>query len=78
MIEDIIIFAIAGGVLGFAIVAPFVVRHREKKNWNNGKCPECGEQWIRYDTDSQGGRLHRCKNWHSCDITYNVDKNRKR
>lgn len=78
MIIAVIIFVIAGGMLGFLMVGPFLVRLIEEKRWNNGICPECGERWFQYDTDSQGGRLYRCENWHSCDVTYNVDKNCKR
>lgn len=77
MIMKALLTIIAGGTLGFVVVGPFIVRHMEKKRWNNGICPECGEQWMEYDMDSQGGRLYRCENWHSCDITYEVDKRKR-
>lgn len=28
----------------------------ERKRWNEGVCPETGEGWEYFDTDSQGGR----------------------
>lgn len=49
-------------------------RNTEKKKWNNGICAKCNTPWEMYDTDSQGGRMYHCKNRHSCDISYNVDK----
>lgn len=49
-------------------------RRKEKKEWNKGICPYCGKEWEPYDTDSQGGRMYTCKNWHYCLITHNVDK----
>ena len=27
----------------------------ERKGWNNGICPDCGEKLRHFDTDSQGG-----------------------
>lgn len=46
----------------------------DKKEWNNGKCPLCGNQYELFDMDSQGGRGYVCRNckkyiW----ISYNVD-----
>jgi ssDNA-binding Zn-finger/Zn-ribbon topoisomerase 1 len=49
-------------------------KRMEKEKWNNGRCPICGKPWIRFDTDSQGGRMYKCENDHRCTITYNVDK----
>lgn len=49
-------------------------RIKEKKKWNKGICPYCGKEWILYDVDSNGGKLYRCENWHSCSITHNIDK----
>lgn len=48
----------------------------ERKVWNNGKCPKCGEHWEYFDTDSQGGRGYKCP---KCDhvlwiSSHNVDK----
>lgn len=53
------------------------VRTKEKKEWNNGYCKECGEKWQLFDVDSQGGRMYKCSNRHRCDISYNVDKIKK-
>lgn len=71
---DILILSFTGGVLLFITVGPIYVRRQEKKIWNRGQCPTCGEPWIHYDTDSQGGRMYRCDNWHGCTISYRVDK----
>lgn len=64
-------------VLGLIIVAGWIICiyaiNREKKRWNNGKCPECGEEWEMFDMDSQGGRMYKCKNDHRCICTYDVD-----
>lgn len=64
-------------MVGFVIVIEIIaliVRNQEKKAYNNGICPVCGEQFICFDHDSEGGRMYRCKNWHFCDVTYNIDK----
>lgn len=74
LLEDIVIFTIAGGVVLFITWGIIHTRRTEKKNWNNGRCPICGKPWIHFDTDSQGGRMYRCGNRHYCTITYNVDK----
>ena len=51
------------------------VRRNEKKDWNHGYCSMCGNKWIEYDMDSQGGRGYKCSSGkHSIWITYNVDK----
>lgn len=28
----------------------------ERRDWNGGTCPQTGEPWRYFDTDSQGGR----------------------
>lgn len=71
---NILSIIIAIIVIAFLIVGGIYARYSEKKSWNNGICPYCGKPWIRFDTDSQGGRMYRCENWHGCDISYNVDK----
>lgn len=57
------------------LVCAFVVRKKEKKEWNKGYCSECGNKWVYFDSDSQGGRGYHCP---KCDryiwISYNVDK----
>lgn len=73
MIDMIIILFCVSLVL-FIIFGCIHVRNLEKKRWNHGYCPECGLKWIHYDTDSQGGRMYRCDNWHGCDVSYNIDK----
>ncbi|EJT5937200.1 hypothetical protein N2W52_001968 [Clostridium perfringens] len=55
------------------IITYLYLKHREKLRWNNGVCPECGEPWGHVYTDSQGGRLYRCKNYHDCSINYSAD-----
>lgn len=32
----------------------------EKKGYNNGRCPRCGDPLDYFDTDSQGGRGYYC------------------
>lgn len=51
-------------------------REIEKEIWNKGNCPHCEEKWEYYTVDSHGSRCYKCKNEHSCEITYNVDKRR--
>lgn len=74
LLKDILTWSFTGCVLLIITVGPIYARRQEKKNWNRGYCPTCGKPWIHYDTDSQGGRMYRCENWHSCDISYRVDK----
>lgn len=73
-LEDLLMSSFIGGVLLFITVGIIYVRRQEKKNWNRDICPHCGKPWMHYDTDSQGGRMYRCENWHSCDVSYRVDK----
>lgn len=61
------------------VIIPFIIciywaRRSEKKEWNKGVCPICGNKWKCFAMDSQGGRMYRCSNWHFCDISYDVDK----
>ena len=74
LLEDVFIFTIVGGVVLFFTGGIIHTRRSEKKKWNNGKCTICGKPWMHFDTDSQGGRMYRCENWHGCDITYKADK----
>ena len=50
-------------------------RNSEKKAYNNGICPNCGNKLEYFDTDSQDGRGYMCP---SCKYTtwcsYSVDK----
>jgi hypothetical protein len=71
---NILVVIILVLILLLLISGGFLVRNSEKKQWNNGTCVECGEEWRCFDMDSQGGRMYKCKNGHYCDISYNVDK----
>ncbi len=44
------------GLFIICVVLPMWARRGEIKRWNNGVCPQTGEQWEYFDTDSQGGR----------------------
>lgn len=67
------VFAISIPISLF-ILSGVYARHIEKKKWNNGICDKCNNNWYHYDTDSQGGRMYKCVNGHSCNISYKVDK----
>lgn len=62
-------------MIAVILVGASLTRKKEKKNWNNGYCSECGSKWVHFDSDSQGGRGYHCP---KCDryiwISYNVDK----
>lgn len=68
-------YLLIGIVLGLFILILAFARLREKKSWNYGYCPDCGNEWQHFDNDSQGGRGYKCT---SCGkhiwISYNVDK----
>lgn len=51
--------------------------HTERRNFNNGICPKCGEKLICFDVDSQGGRGYKCNKCHYVTwVSYKtVDKN---
>lgn len=59
---------------------PFYAIHCEKKDFNNGICPKCGNKLYHFDTDSQGGRgycCHKCPyftwiNWKCVDKNYKL------
>jgi len=51
-------------LLSVLVFAPFVALgifayRSDKKMWNNGVCLKNGLPWVRFDTDSQGGRMYR-------------------
>ena len=48
-------------------------KKKEKKDWNNGTCPKCGEPW-KFDSYEGGDRVYVCKNDHFLFITYHIDK----
>lgn len=60
--------------------AVFFARRREKRQWNNGHCRECGAPWGKKLTfNGTGDRLYMCSQcsneiW----ISYNVDKEQRR
>lgn len=68
---EIVIISI---ILIIGITFILIARHLEKKDWNNGYCPSCGEPWRHFDNDSQGGRGYCCDkcNRHVW-ISYKVD-----
>lgn len=33
----------------------------ERKDWNKGRCPECGKEWVCSGTDLAGDRRYYCK-----------------
>lgn len=37
----------------------------ESKDFNKGVCRVCGKKLRHFDTDSQGGRLYTCENFHT-------------
>lgn len=49
-------------VIGMMVI-PVVGIIMERKDFNNGICPECSKQLKFFDTDSQGGRGYCC---HHC------------
>jgi ssDNA-binding Zn-finger/Zn-ribbon topoisomerase 1 len=49
------------GVIGIIVLGTIVVLRLEKEDWNGGICKDCGTPWVRFDTDSGGGRLYKCK-----------------
>lgn len=65
-------------VAAFFYILFFIIlfaRSYERKTWNNGRCPDCGERWKYFDTDSQGGRGYYCSKCNKTIwISYNVDK----
>lgn len=61
-----------GIFIGFSLIGIVL----ETIEFNHGVCPVCGKKLLYFDSDSQGGRGHRCPNWHySAWVSYNcVDK----
>ncbi len=47
-------------ILFMAIAGAIITRNFEKKNWNNGRCSICNQEWKSFDTDSQGGIGFNC------------------
>lgn len=72
---NIYVNTIAVGVSIFILIG-LIARHFEKKEWNNGICETCNTKWKRFDTASDGSRGYFCScgKYHSCWISYNIDK----
>jgi len=63
-----ILLAVAAGAIAWA-------RGEESKEWNNGHCATCLNEWEYFTSDSQGGRGYKCKcPYRNIWITYKVDK----
>lgn len=74
--EDILIYILIVFVIIWLVGIPLCVLD-DKKQYNNGICPDCGKELVHIDTDSQGGRGYLCKNcgyitW----ISWPVDRKR--
>jgi len=72
---------IAGIVVFLMLCGMFWARNCEKREWNDGICAKNGLPWVRFDTDSQGGRGYRSgkdygnpRTAYYCWISYGVDK----
>lgn len=63
-------------VMAFATII-MVVRHCEKKDFNNGICKHCNGKLELFSTDSQGGRGYVCECGHQVWVSYNVDNPKK-
>lgn len=71
---DLLLWFIFGIIIILIIIGIVSTIIYEKKKWNNGICPICGDKFKLFALDSQGGRMYRCNNWHYCNISFNVDK----
>ena len=71
-----IILVALGLFLGIGILRTII---NEKRGFNNGICPICGEKLKHFDTDSQGGRGYCClskKHLYFTWVSYRfIDKN---
>ena len=45
-------------------IAPITFYNKEKKKYNNGKCPFCGEELEHFASDSQGSLGYCCPKCH--------------
>lgn len=70
----IIITLLSLAIFVFMYFSYNVIKSIEKKDWNKGKCPICGEKWRLREIDADGRRLYKCKNNHKCEITHHIDK----
>lgn len=61
-----------------ALIPILIIRHYEKKDYNEGRCKTCGGKLRYFDTDSQGGRGYRCENCHRVVwVSWGADKPKK-
>lgn len=63
------------GVFGLMLVvggtvAGIIGYCRERRQWNGGICPDCGDIWQYFSLDSQGGLGFKCQNGHACWVSY--------
>ena len=42
----------------------------ERQRWNGGLCSECGQPWLYFTTDSQGGLGFKCACGRCCWVSY--------
>lgn len=56
-----------GFLIVFGAITIFAWFH-ERGEWNDGICKKCGNPWIYFDTDSQGGRGYWCE--HCKNVTW--------
>ena len=72
-IEALIILTI----VSILLILPNIGIKWERKDFNNGICPNCGDHLRNFDTDSHGGRGYTCN---TCEYTTwvsykRIDKN---
>ena len=67
----LIVFGIL--ILMCCMVSMYTI-NKEKKRWNKGNCPECGDEWKLIGISINGDRKYKCKNGHECVCTYDTDK----
>ena len=67
-------------ILGILVIVVLIclgiyAREDEKKRYNNGFCPNCGNSLRCFDMDSQGGRMYKCDTCgYYTSVTYSIDK----
>lgn len=54
-IASIVYLTICCLLVGFLVWGTFKAISNETKDYNNGKCPNCGGKWRAFDSDSGGG-----------------------
>lgn len=82
MISTIIFWTAISLVVLWAIALPFIGIYTEKKDFNDGICPRCGNKLMYFAMDSQGGRGYCCDHcvyhtwvsWDTVDKEYRKNK----